>query len=975
MLPRHLVKYFLFSFIYSFLSIALCAQEYNYTHYDVKDGLAGSTVYSIVQDKDGFMWYGTETGLSRFDGTHFKNFYTSDGLPDNEIIKLFVDSKNRVWIIPFKNSICYYWKGKIYNQQNDSLLKKINFVEGLALINEDSSGNVIIADIHNIYVIDQSNNISVINKFNGTSIVIAQSEVNSRSNPKFVFSSDSGTRILTQLDVHKFSFSIDTSIVITDSYDVAYFSSNLMILQHQNSLHLFYSNPKLNSVINLPYGFINISNINDTLISFNTVKKAYLFNVKSKSITDSLLKNQAVNVVAQDLESNLWISVPEKGVYKLASGNILNFVSPQENKSVFCIQKFDSLIYAGSDNFYLWVLNLTKKTIATHKIIDLSTRGRITSLASAGKNNLIAGTDNGIFRLSLNKLEILDSFSFRAIKSIMKLGNDKILTSSHRDVATRNINNLKSAELIWEDRSTCAYGTNDAYFVGTLNGLYKVDFTKKATYLGNDYKVFQSRINAITQTEDSILWIATNGNGLVAYKKDKIILNITDKNGLTSNICRTIFASPNAIWVGTDKGLNKVSLSDSNHNITPFTSADGLSSDIINAVYVDGNDVLVGTPEGLIYFDENKVSKKTICNLHITAIKVGDHQLQPDSSGFILDHKNNNISIQFVGISYKSGGKILYRYRLIGLDSVWKTTNETALNYLSLSSGKYELQIKAINKFGVQSNVIKVQFAISKRIWEKTGMRLLLLVLTIIFFWITISYRIKIIRKKANEKSETVRRIAELEQMALKSQMNPHFIFNCLNSIQHYVIDKDVSGANEFITNFARLIRLTLENSSKSDISIEDEVNYLTAYLELEQKRFENKFTFDIIKDPDIQHNCFIPPMILQPYVENAIRHGVRYRDHRSGKIIISFEKQTEFLVCSISDNGIGRKLSEKFKSKNNIEYQSKGMTLTAKRIEMLNKTHISKIAISINDLEDMNGVALGTEIIIKFPLDEIQKI
>src|SRR5579871_2764170 len=139
MLPRHLVKYFLFSFIYSFLSIALCAQEYNYTHYDVKDGLAGSTVYSIVQDKDGFMWYGTETGLSRFDGTHFKNFYTSDGLPDNEIIKLFVDSKNRVWIIPFKNSICYYWKGKIYNQQNDSLLKKINFVEGLALINEDSS--------------------------------------------------------------------------------------------------------------------------------------------------------------------------------------------------------------------------------------------------------------------------------------------------------------------------------------------------------------------------------------------------------------------------------------------------------------------------------------------------------------------------------------------------------------------------------------------------------------------------------------------------------------------------------------------------------------------------------------------------------------------------------------------------------------------------------------------------------------------
>src|SRR6202042_3795643 len=125
-------------FVFLFLSMPIFCQDYNYVHYDVKDGLAGSVVYNIVQDNDGFMWYGTETGLSRFDGTHFKNFYTSDGLPDDEIIKLFVDSKNRVWIVPFKNSICYYWKGKIHNQENDSVLEQIDISSELISVNEDS---------------------------------------------------------------------------------------------------------------------------------------------------------------------------------------------------------------------------------------------------------------------------------------------------------------------------------------------------------------------------------------------------------------------------------------------------------------------------------------------------------------------------------------------------------------------------------------------------------------------------------------------------------------------------------------------------------------------------------------------------------------------------------------------------------------------------------------------------------------------
>ena len=382
----------------------------------------------------------------------------------------------------------------------------------------------------------------------------------------------------------------------------------------------------------------------------------------------------------------------------------------------------------------------------------------------------------------------------------------------------------------------------------------------------------------------------------------------------------------------------------------------------------------VGSPEGLTYFDYTKVFKKSICNLLVTGINVSGKLLPADTNDFVLKHVDNSIIFQFVGISYKSAGKIIYQYRMLGLDTTWRTTSDLALNYPSLSSGSYELQLKAINKFDVQSNLVSVRFTISKTLWEENWSRALLLVVFGYILWAVINRRVKLIQKRERERSDTVTKIVELEQMALKSQMNPHFIFNCLNSIQHYVIDKDIIGANDFIAKFSRLIRLTLDNSSKTYINLDDEINYLVIYMELEQQRFENKFSFEIKTESISKQEYFIPPMILQPYIENAIRHGVRYRSDDLGKIIIRILRNENYLVVNISDNGIGRKLSQEYKSKSPIEYQSKGMELTAKRIEMFNKTHSPAIQILINDLENEQHEASGTEVIISFPLKHTNK-
>jgi len=218
-------------------------------------------------------------------------------------------------------------------------------------------------------------------------------------------------------------------------------------------------------------------------------------------------------------------------------------------------------------------------------------------------------------------------------------------------------------------------------------------------------------------------------------------------------------------------------------------------------------------------------------------------------------------------------------------------------------------------------------------------------------------------------KSATQSKINELEQMALRSQMNPHFIFNCLNSIQNFLLHNNFEKTNEYLTAFAQLIRQTLDNSSRSSINLENEIKYLNSYLELESMRFAHSFEHSIQLDPAINaDNTYIPTMILQPYVENSIRHGLRYRQEDGLKTVkIIFEKRGNTLLCIVEDNGVGRKKAAEFKSFMHVEYQSKGMTLTADRIAALNRLQEVPITVNVIDMEEA-GNATGTQVIVRFP-------
>ena len=192
----------------------------------------------------------------------------------------------------------------------------------------------------------------------------------------------------------------------------------------------------------------------------------------------------------------------------------------------------------------------------------------------------------------------------------------------------------------------------------------------------------------------------------------------------------------------------------------------------------------------------------------------------------------------------------------------------------------------------------------------------------------------------------------------------------CLNSIQQYIFDHEALVANKYLTGFARLIRATLHNSSKTFIPLASEVDYLSTYLSLEKLRFKEKLEYIIDVDPAIdRERLVIPPMIIQPFVENSMRHGLRHKTNGGGIIHISFGISDNRLRVIVEDNGIGRKKAAGFKTGEHIEYQSKGMSLTADRVRAMNAKYSESIHIDVVDLEDTEGRPSGTRVTLRFPI------
>ncbi|AEV99346.1 hypothetical protein A4D02_34085 [Niastella koreensis] len=962
------VKYSLFPIVIILLyTYSVSAQEYGYTHYDSKDGLAGVTVYSMAQDKDGFLWLGTENGLSRFDGTHFKNFTREDGLPDNEIIQVFADSKGRVWIAPFKKYVCYYYKGKIYTPASDPVLKRLRIDDNVLGFAEDKAGNILMQERKKMHLVEVNGQVTVIDSIQAKPAV-GINAICGRA--------DNGFRVVDDTRVYDLinkDFRLIKTISAYSSHPLSFSINAGSMIWRRDSARAAWISFNKEQTITFPFQSIHnsVNLIDEEHVGVSTRNGAYMYNINRPDSAYHFLPGLSVSKMFRDSEGNLWLSTLGHGLFKLSSSSVLNIRIRRNNifSQVFALAPYRNTILAGTELNELYLLNRTTGTLKNEKIPLCGRGGAVVSAISVYNDEyIVVGSESYMYLLKAH-FKRVDCFHHVAVKNLF-FTSDQVFVATNQNVFVIDPQTFKIKDTVWHARSTAVFASHDTVYIGTLNGLYCYMPDKSIRFLGEKLPALKARITAICQDAAGVLWAGTYGDGLIGYKNGRITALLNRHNGLTSNVCRALYSNGDFLWVGTDKGLNKVNLARTGHPVIKYTTGDGLASDIINTIYVENNKVFAGTPEGITCFDEGKIFSHSRCDLLFTDIAIGGKTYDAGEGPVHIPHAQNNLQFNYVGISFKSNGDIRYRYRLLGLDSNWNETRETSLTYPTLPSGNYILQLQAINKFDVSSRLLTRAFTIEKLLIEKTWFQVLLGSLFLAITGLTVWLIIRRFRKREQEKSAFIKRINDLEQLSRKAQMNPHFIFNSLNSIQQYVMDADVTGANKFISGFSRLIRQTLDFSSKPEITLEEELDYLTNYLDIEKTRLEGAFDWVVQVDKAVDPaEYYIPPMILQPFVENSVRHGLRFRKDKNGVVTISVKRVGDHLECILEDNGVGRKAAMQYKSISPINYQSKGLSLTADRITMFNQEHAQKITMQIDDLEDDRQNALGTRVTISFPV------
>jgi ligand-binding sensor domain-containing protein len=931
------------------------AQQYTYTQYTEKDGLAGSTVYGMIQDRQGFLWFATETGVSRFDGVHFTNFTTADGLPANEVFGICPDSYGRLWMISFSKMICYYKNGKIYNSSNNDFLRRIRNESLITNISEDADKNIIIRTIDSTIVLS-GQEISyhprqysyTLDKYSWLHTGI---NTGKKEQPGKEFNS-----LPDNIKKWAKDYFPELTFIISRNKKAAV--PGICFIETGDDLLMLDARKAAPLIQTIPTTLNYYAFLDSNRIAVKQTSTFLIYDVRKGEMKEKYTLPCVVNEMFIDREGEYWFSTRGQGLFKLASPSFENYKCTFKgiSFSVSNIQQRGKDIYAGDDNGGFWKYNSSLHELSRVKNIRKD---------FLFPDDILINPCQYIMRQAYPAF--YKKLSFPA-KSVFKQG-DKLLIASSADVRLVKVPEMRIIDTIATGRSTCALESSGSYYVGTLNGLYKIDKAKSKIYLGALDKELSSRISFIAKSPDGIIWVATSRNGVIGLKNDKIFARVAY---LEDKVCLCLYISGNSMWAGTNKGLYKIELASGRYvAVSGYNAFDGLGSDIVNCVFVSDGKVYAGTSAGFTVFDEY-APVNSFSLLYLTGITVSGREVSFNNSNkTVLPHNDNNIRFQFAGLSYRSGNEILYSYRLAGLDTAWRTTKESYLAYPSLPSGSYTLEIIAVNRFRGKSNPVSFDFTILPSVWEKWWVRLLIVLLFALSVITFVKIRIRQIKTKSEYIIAAQKRMTELEQMALRAQMNPHFIFNCLNSIQNFTIKQDIKGANIYLTRFAGLIRQTLENSPKLLISLKEEIAYLTNYIELERLQMAGGFEFEIRTTFNTDEDATrIPNMVVQPYLENAIKHGLGSCSFPVPKLSVSFSKESEMLICIIEDNGPG--ISSNKQRDSNDKHTSMGMSITAKRIEMLNLVNKGAgrhVSAEVQNIRDLNPHLSGTRVILKFPL------
>jgi len=961
----------------------LPAQQYHFKNYSVESGLPFIQVACMFQDQKGYLWSGGYGGLSRFDGKRFLNYGRKDGLPDVNVNVISSDDSGKIYVGTNKG-LCFLEKESFVNV-TDKLLQG----QSILSLARGYHQSVYIGTDKGLFM------------FRNGQVKAVKKLLDYRIN--CIFKSDT-TVLYIGTDHGLVIYGHESFEVLnmanglpSNKINCISYYKNFLVLGTNKGLSFF--NTRTKKFINY---FIEQGLIDENITSLVNQKDQFLwvgsqtgllrYNNEQFSYYNVELSNNSnhIKCILHDREDNIWLGT-YSGLYRYRDNSFSTFdkVSGPGNSFVFQIIRDRSGILwvcTQNDGVYrydgTYFKNYTERNGLTHNTSR--------SVIETTEGHLLFGTENGLMYFKNEKfvsIPLPEKFVGPVDVIYKGQGNVYWLGGSNGFIKMlwKNGNAKSQFYRIPSKKEFVVYGfcedSEQNLYIGTYHaGLYMLK-GDSLIHLNTRYKLEEDNFFTLRTLRDKVF--AATLNGLLVYDtKNHNTQKITSDEGLNSDLVYSIELAENqqSLWIGTNQGINKMDikefLNEGHIVIQKFGKEEGFAGVECNSsgIWEDKDGTLwFGTVGGVVRHEPFQFKK----NLYQTQVDIqkiqvlnADTTLAPNAA---LPSGYNTITFYYRAICLTNPEKVLYSKKLSGLEKEWsKPATEDYSKYLNLPPGTYTFSVKACNNEGIwNEEQTDFVFKISRPFYRTWWFVALISLLVITITYSLVLFRIYTLKREQKREFERKVEMSKIELKALRSQMNPHFIFNSLNSIQHYIINIKSEEAIKYLSKFARLIRLILNNSDKPTVTVGEDLESLKLYIELEKMRFDDKFEYNIEVDDSVELDYDImPPMLMQPYVENAILHGLNPKPEK-GKLEVHLRSENNFLICTISDDGIGREKSSEIKHKGTLKnHQSFGMKITEERLKILNEINDSKLSVVITDNKTADGKPSGTKVELFVPLN-----
>ncbi|MBK9255461.1 MAG: histidine kinase [Saprospiraceae bacterium] len=923
-----------------------------FNNYSTEHGLTSPEVYCVLQDSKGYMWFGTDQGVSRFDGYQFYNFGRSEGLTSHVIFSMIEDKNQDIWISTMTGEVFIYRDDKLIDYPfNDCILQYNKEFYSVKLLHIDNEGTAYF-DLKYVGVlrIDRHGNDQLFTTTHPLTYLIIplkdavlattvykSNEV--RLSPRPVptdphymmpieyYFADSTRQVISKME---YKYVVHATFLIDTLRQIHLISrqNEYLIIENNNIIASNRENKQINGIYISGTGEIYCAMHNKAGLRKYSDLNALIHNKYT-----ILLPDLFCSMVTFDKDGGLWVTTLEDGIYYCKNPGLQVF----DQYSGLSDDYILSLAISGENSFFLGLRNgniayfdPSKSICREYKHASLFRQLPFDLRYDTRQKILLTGTS--WMDSQLNSYPYKGQLSEKNVDAhVFKFGNSTdqnwMYAINYNALHKIDLNTYIHEILFKENDRNKMYAVHQSkagkIWIGRQSGLFSYE-NGELDHCGLDNPVFHNRIEDLEELQDSTLVLGTNGHGLVLVKGSEYYF-ISKENGMTSDFVNDLHIDQSGdLWVATNTGLNKLRFSEKKYTIEQYTTSTGLPANEIYKIDSNKDKIWVATRKGLVCISGVNYTQNNLIPV-ITDFVVNGQAANLNQNE--INYTDNDIKIEFITINYKQEGRIPYRYRL-SHEMPWTITHKPAAEYMALDHGKYKFEVQSQNEHGNWSESSSILFRILPPWWLDYRAWLLIGVIIILSIVIYVRLRIRHIKNEMKIKTE----MADLERKAIQAQMNPHFIFNALNSIQSFIIKEDKENATFYLSLFSSLIRKTLEFSGKKDISIEMIRNFLDQYLSLEKLRFENKFDFSITIDPEIDsYETSIPPMLIQPLVENAVVHAFNGVTE-NGKISIEFKiDKHDFLKVIIKDNGKG--ITYPIKQSDHLSF---GIESIRRRLELL---------------------------------------